>query len=132
MMTGVTDPVRDPNEAAAVDVSSVDIDADRLVLVHQSGKSLPATDHVVTVTVDGDAVRWDGDAARGDVLDADGRIVFDLSTGRVWWGVDADGAPTWSEPTDGGSIGIHPGDTVRIEVATRDTGLPVVDLRATV
>lgn len=132
VMTGVTTPVRDPNDAAAVDVMSVDADADRLVLAHRSGESLRATDHVVTVTVDGETLRWDGATARGHRLTADSRAVFDLSTGRVWWGVAPDAAPTWREAAEGRAIDVRPGDTVRVQVFTRDSDLSVVDLRATV
>ena len=130
VMADLTDPAREPNERAAVSLHTVDADADRLVLAHRSGEPLRATDHVLTVSVGDDTLRWDGAAARGHVLDADGRVVVDLSSGRVWWGADA--SPTWRRSNAAVDLSLEPGDTVRVRVVSRAADLPVVDVSATV
>ena len=129
VMSDVADPVREPTPTAAIELAAVDAADDRVVLRHRSGDDLVAADYVVTVTVAGRTVEWDGTAARPDTLSSGDYAVVDLASGRLWWGVDTASRPTWTAPTDGDTLGVDGGDDVRVRVVAPDADLPVADLR---
>jgi hypothetical protein len=127
VMSDVADPIREPAPSTAIELAAVDTEQDRVVLRHRSGDDLAAADYVVAVTVGDRTVEWDGGVARSDTLSPGDSAVVDLSSGRLWWGVDTASRPTWGTPTDGGTLGIDGGDAVRIRIVDPDTDLPVVD-----
>jgi hypothetical protein len=129
VMSDVTDPVRESPESAALEIASVDPENDRIVVRHDGGDDLVAADHVVAVSVGDRTLYWNGTDARSDALTADGLVVVDLDTGRLWWGVDTDSRPTWSAPTTGGDdLALRSDDTVRVRILHDGGDLPVADL----
>jgi hypothetical protein len=131
VVSDIDDANRSDGGGIALDIASVDPDGDTLVVGHRSGGVVDAHDFVLAVSVGGRTVSWDGSTARSDELAPGDRIVADLDSGQVWWGVDTDARPTWSEPSNGTAVDVEPGDTVRVRLVVRMTDRPLADLNET-